>query len=142
MTDPISNEAARHLVESTAAQPKPEPIEIDLSDQSRFEDALNQTEAEPTETTEQPPEQPPAPADEDLTLGDAILDGIEKMKSSHDERAARIEQQLTETKDHDLSVQECVKLQFEVMQMGLEQELTGKIADKSSQGVQTLFKNQ
>ena len=41
-----------------------------------------------------------------------------------------------------MSMEEMMQLQFDLMQMNLEQELTGKIADKTSQGVQTLFKNQ
>jgi type III secretion system YscI/HrpB-like protein len=35
-----------------------------------------------------------------------------------------------------------MKLQYDLMQMNLEQELTSKTADKTTQGVQTLFKNQ
>ena len=75
------------------------------------------------------------------TFGDAILNGIEKLKSGHDVRLERIEQTITES-GGDMSVEQMMKLQFEVMQMGIEQDLTSKMADKSSQGVQTLFRNQ
>ncbi|NJD20692.1 MAG: EscI/YscI/HrpB family type III secretion system inner rod protein [Gemmatimonadetes bacterium] len=39
-------------------------------------------------------------------------------------------------------IQDLMRLQFELMQLNLQIELTPKTADKSSQGVQTLFKNQ
>ena len=45
-------------------------------------------------------------------------------------------------KDKPLSVQDTMRLQYELMQLNMQQELTTKVADKTTQGVQTLFKNQ
>lgn len=142
MSDPITSKLAEQAANQAAQQQQQTAsvTEINVHDQSRFEDALNssveQTGATADVTKSAAVEGP------DPTLGDAILNGLEKMKTSIDGRSARIENQLANVNGDDLSVQDCVKLQFEVMQMGLEQELTGKIADKTSQGVQTLFKNQ
>ena len=137
MSDPVSLQVGQQLAGQTTPPSSEKLVEIDIRDQSRFEDALNRQEnpsanSAQTETGTQ---------HGDATLGEAILNGLEKMKCSHDTRCERIEQQLTGTEEKAMSVQDCVKLQFEVMQMSMEQELTGKIADKTSQGVQTLFKN-
>lgn len=139
--DPVSNQVAQQAANQASQQAAP-ATEVKISDQARFDDAMQQPEqvenAQPkTEATNGDPT-----PEQEATLGDAILNGIEKMKTSHDVRSARIEDQLTNSIGKDLSVQDCMKLQFEVMQMSMEQELTGKIADKTSQGVQTLFKNQ
>ena len=43
---------------------------------------------------------------------------------------------------HSLSAAELVELQYEVMNLSFQQEVVTKIADKSSNAVQTLIKNQ
>ena len=43
---------------------------------------------------------------------------------------------------HSLSAAEMVELQYEVMNLSFQQEVVTKIADKSSNAVQTLIKNQ
>ena len=43
---------------------------------------------------------------------------------------------------HSLSAPEMVELQYEVMNLSFQQEVVTKIADKSSNAVQTLIKNQ
>ena len=145
MPDPISNQvaqqAANQASQQSAAQQQ-QPVEVDADTQAQFEDALNNN-PETQQIDVNATDNVTKVADKDMSIGDAILDGIEKMKSSHDTRSQKIEEQLMPGADqHDMSVQDCVKLQFEVMQISMEQELTGKIADKTSQGVQTLFKNQ
>ena len=44
--------------------------------------------------------------------------------------------------NHSLSAAELVELQYEVMNLSFQQEVVTKIADKSSNAVQTLIKNQ
>ncbi len=155
MVDPITSQvgqqAANHAAQGETSTPKGE---ANTHGQERFEAAMNQpveqTNAEqqvaPTQQIDQASQQNMQTADlEEVsapTLGEAILDGVQRMKQTRDTRAARIESQLTENTGHELTMQECMKLQFEVMQMSLEQDMTSKIADKTSQGVQTLFKNQ
>ncbi len=43
---------------------------------------------------------------------------------------------------HSLSAAELVELQYEVMNLSLQQEVVTKVADKTSTAVQTLIKNQ
>jgi len=43
---------------------------------------------------------------------------------------------------HSLSAAEMVELQYEVMNLSFQQEVVTKVADKSSNAVQTLIKNQ
>lgn len=140
MADPVTNQVAQQLTKQAAQPQSPQPVEISFHDQTRFEDALRQPGGQPADGVAETNADNNARRDD--SIGDAILDGLEKMKSSHDARSERIEHQLTDPSGKELSVQECIKLQFEVMQMSMEQELTGKVADKTSQGVQTLFKNQ
>jgi hypothetical protein len=142
MADPITSQAAQHATSPAAQQNSHKPIEIDVHDQSRFEDALNRSADSPLEQADGASNSVRHGQNSEATLGDAILNGLEKMKSTHDARSDRIEQQLISVDGENLSVQDCIKLQFEIMQMSMEQEPTGKIADKTSQGVQTLFKNQ
>lgn len=92
------------------------------------------------------PQEPPAVEAavpiENRSMGDVILDGLTRFKSDHDVRADRVAASLEAMKDKPLDMQQAMKLQYEIMQMTLEQDLTSKIADKTSQGVQTLFRNQ
>jgi type III secretion system YscI/HrpB-like protein len=81
-------------------------------------------------------------AGDSKTVGDAILQGLEKMRETQDARIQNIEQTLDAAGDKPMNIQDSMKLQYDLMQMNLEQELTSKTADKTTQGVQTLFKNQ
>ena len=158
MSDPIINQAIQQATDQAAQQGAntPQP-QADEASQAEFEQALNGTQEADASQQVDAATNDPSKADaaqqkhvhqaeesEHTTpsLGDAILEGVEKMKSSHDARADRIENQLLKSEGKEMSVQDCIKLQFEVMQMSLEQDVTGKIADKTSQGVQTLFRNQ
>ncbi|WP_461833088.1 EscI/YscI/HrpB family type III secretion system inner rod protein [Desulfothermus sp.] len=75
-------------------------------------------------------------------LGDQILKGIEKLKQSHEQQIEKVNQLVENSDDQPMSVQEALRLQFELMQLSQEQELVSKGADKSSQAVQTMFRNQ
>ena len=72
-------------------------------------------------------------------LGDSILQNMEKSRESHETRTKEIEKNL---QSETLSTQDTMRLQHELMQLNLQTEMTTKAGDKSSQGVQTLFKNQ
>lgn len=145
MSDPVVSQLA-HQASRVAEQAasKNQPVEINAFDQAQFDQLMQQGQ----DATKQSQDAVNQAQTIDLqqnkkqSMGEAILEGLEKMKTSYDARADRIEKSLTEQGDKPMSVAECCKLQMEVMHMGLEQELTGKIADKSSQGVQTLFRNQ
>lgn len=74
-------------------------------------------------------------------IGDSILEGMEKLKGTREEKEQAINELLSKQGDT-MSTQDAMRLQHELMQLHLQTEMTTKAADKSSQGVQTLFKNQ
>jgi hypothetical protein len=76
------------------------------------------------------------------SLGDALLDGIVQVKNDYDARFAKMAESMSASKGQDLSMSQALQIQYELMQVGLSQELTAKMADKTSSGVQTLFRNQ
>ena len=151
MADPISGAAVQQLVEQNIAQQPQDRIAADPAEQSRFENAMSGADG-----TQQAGEvggidgvngtmqiQEPGAADKTgpVSMGDAILDGFDRLKVNHDGRMNSVTAALQEVQDAPMSVGSAMKLQFELMQMSLEQDLTTKVADKASQGVQTLFKN-
>ena len=118
--------------------------ELASDDVARFEKAL----AEDTQQGVSPPAESaaeikgPQQTEDSKTVGDAILQGLEKMRETQDTRIQNIENTLDAAGDKPMNIQDSMKLQYDLMQMNLEQELTSKTADKTTQGVQTLFKNQ
>ncbi|MCA8998284.1 MAG: hypothetical protein KDA80_14895 [Planctomycetaceae bacterium] len=148
MVDPLGNEAARRMIdaaqqagaEQSAPQPDATPA-IDGEAQAEFEAAMNGQKADRADAKSGPDavsETQPS----DMSLGDAILQGLEQAKASHDQHMDRIAAELSVDGDQEMTVQDALRLQFEVMQLQLEQEVAAKVADKTSQGVQTLFRNQ
>lgn len=144
--DPIVSKITEHVSEQSLQQGAGAPMqEVDSADQVQFENALNgqgvdgATDAQTTQSTLELGQQEMHVGKP--TLGDAILNGIEKLKANHDVRAERIEKAIVDSKG-ELTMEDMMKLQFEVMQLGIEQDITTKMADKTSSGVQTLFRNQ
>ncbi len=72
-------------------------------------------------------------------LGKTILDGLDKMRESRTRHMDNIKDLAG---NENMSVQNMYRLQFELAQITLQQDLTVKAADKANQGIQTLFKNQ
>lgn len=138
--DPLSNQpatgGAERFAQTATSGGGPAP-EVDPAAQLQFEQAL----ANPSSDAVPAGADPTAASGVKPSLGDAILNGIEKLKTHHDVRAERIEQTLIDS-GGELTMEEMMKLQFEVMQLGIEQDITTKMADKTSTGVQTLFRNQ
>jgi hypothetical protein len=146
--DPVASKITEHVAEQSLHQGTAgAPAEVDHADQMQFEQALNGSQdaatqgVQPIETSFQATQVGEAQAAGKPSLGDSILNGIEKLKTNYDVRADRIEQTLINS-NGEMSMEEMMKLQFEVMQMGIEQDITTKMADKTSSGVQTLFRNQ
>jgi type III secretion protein I len=75
-------------------------------------------------------------------LGDRILQGMEKLKGDQDAQVEKINKLLGSPKASEMSTQDLMKLQLELVKLTEERDVTSKVADKSSQGVQTLIKNQ
>ena len=120
----------------------------DASDVEKFENAMGK---EPTEEAPKPegvsPEQQvdkaaKIEAPEQKSMGDSILKGLENLRESHTKQTYEINAILNKNEKEVLSIQDTMRLQMEFMKLNLQQEMTTKVADKTGQGVQTLFKNQ
>jgi Type III secretion basal body protein I, YscI, HrpB, PscI len=72
------------------------------------------------------------------SLGDEILSSIEQAHNAYEQNLDKINQEVGEP----TSLGHLMQLQFDVIKFGLDQDLTTKIADKTTQGVETVLKNQ
>ncbi len=139
--------ASEHALEQTGNDAAAKGVEANAQDVAKFEQAMQpRTDAQPPPSGVQPTAQvesaaaPTAPAH--TTLGENILDGIGRMGENYQAQVDKVQARLESTADTTMSVQDAVKLQFDLMQLNLQQDLASKVSDKTSQGVQTLFKNQ
>ena len=131
--------------------PAPAPIEmreVADADAERFEQlvAIDAKEGAATADAQNGLLQPQVdgmnPAAQTRSVGEALVDGMIEVKNDYDSRFNRIGEMLAATKDKEIGMQQALAIQYELMQVGLAQELTAKLADKTSSGVQTLFRNQ
>ncbi|HQU09679.1 MAG TPA: EscI/YscI/HrpB family type III secretion system inner rod protein, partial [Opitutales bacterium] len=78
------------------------------------------------------------------SLGDAILNGISQESLRYRGQVQNIQSDLAHMalEPEKVDAASLYKMQFDLMQFGLHQNLASKIANKISQGIQTLFKNQ
>lgn len=146
MTEGVNIEKVIQKVAEEAAQTEgaAKPAEPVAEDVNRFEAAMQgETGQQGVSAAGGPVEvQQAQKVEGPKNLGDAILEGMERVKESHTGQVDKINQLLEKSGAEPMSVQDAMRLQFELMQLNLQQEVTTKAADKTSQGVQTLFKNQ
>ena len=149
MTDPVIGSAAQTAVEHTVQEEAAKtPGAADAADQARFENAMNdgpsgdQVPSPSDAPPQNAPQVAPATPGNPPSVGDAVLEGLEKMKTSYDAKVDSVNEQFAGLKEGSLSVQEAIRLQFELTQLSFQTEMTGKVSDKTSQGVQSLFRNQ
>lgn len=76
-------------------------------------------------------------------LGRVLMDALDYVGNRQAEHVSTIAS-ITEpgASGEPFGLRDLFSLQFELMQLSLQQDLTAKVADKLSQGVQTLFRNQ
>lgn len=146
MTDPI-NPMVQQVLDHIAEKPAevaPQPPSAD--NVAQFQEAMAQggsppnVEAAATQVT--PPGQanvvagpePTTPS----TIGDAILQSMEKIRDSHEMHVRNIEGLIKP--DTPMSTENMLKMQMEMTSMSLETELVGNVVDKGDKTVQTLFK--
>jgi type III secretion system YscI/HrpB-like protein len=153
MVDPVLQRATQQIAEQSVQQGASQGAgqsAPSAADQSKFDAAMNGGQAggvQPTQAMDQVNAAQSAQVNavsssEPRSLGDAILNGLDQIRATHDMRMENIQEKLTSPDGGELTVQDAMALQFEVMQLGVEHDLTTKVADKTSQGVQTLFHNQ
>jgi type III secretion system YscI/HrpB-like protein len=75
------------------------------------------------------------------TIGDQILDNMQDVNQDYQNQVKAIDS-TTEASDIGMNPGDLLKMEYEVSEMTVEQQVTSKIADSASQGVQQLFKNQ
>jgi Type III secretion basal body protein I, YscI, HrpB, PscI len=75
------------------------------------------------------------------TLGDQILSNIQNVNQDYQNQVKAIDS-ATEASDAGMNPGDLLKMEYEVSEMTVEQQVTSKIGDSASQGVQQLFKNQ
>ncbi len=149
MVDPVLQRATQQIAEQSVQQGASQGAgqgTPNVGDQARFENAMSggpgDVQAMQQNGGVQNMQMNGVQNSEPRSLGDAILDGLDSIRSRHDVRMENIQEKLLSQEGGELTVQDAMALQFEVMQLGIEHELTTKVADKTSQGVQTLFHNQ
>jgi type III secretion system YscI/HrpB-like protein len=75
-------------------------------------------------------------------LGDEILRSVEQAHRAYEQNLDQINQEVGKSGEAPMSVSRLMQLQFDVMKFGLNQDLTAKIADKATTGIETVLKNQ
>jgi Type III secretion basal body protein I, YscI, HrpB, PscI len=75
-------------------------------------------------------------------LGDEILRSVDQAHRAYEQNLDRINQEIGKSGEAPMSVSRLMQIQFDVMKFGLDQDLTTKIADKTTQGFETVLKNQ
>lgn len=141
----VSGVANNAVQQELSQQTNPQGF-VDPADQAQFEQLLDAGNVDPVQVQQTQVVTDPQAIDgkvvESQSLGDALISGIENIKSTYDVRADRVQSRLKVLAENPLSVQEAMSVHFELVQLNLHQELTSKMADKVSNGVQTLFRNQ
>ncbi len=119
----------------------PQAVGPSESDVARFQDSLNAPVDQGALGGEQAasPQMVREGSGTSPSLGDSILQGMDKMRGSREAHMNAIGELVGK---ETLSPQDMMRLQFELAQLNMQQDLTVKVADKANQGVQTLFKNQ
>jgi hypothetical protein len=75
-----------------------------------------------------------------VTPGDGVLNTVQSVRDQFMKIQNHVETLVN--KKQDFSTSDLMALQYEVMQLTYLNELSSKVADKTSQGAQTLFRNQ
>lgn len=88
--------------------------------------------------------QAPVPIKHEVSLTEIISDAVSKIRNEQSGRIDRINDlTLNPLGESDpMGMRDLFSLQFELIQLSLHQDFTTKVADKLSQGAQTLFRNQ
>jgi type III secretion system YscI/HrpB-like protein len=141
---------------TTATTPGTTTGRQDLAgDQRRFEEVLGRPSLQagvPAESVARDqaiaPVQPIVPADMASatgsmdTLGDEILRSVEQAHGAYEQNLSQINQDVGKSSADPMPIGRLMQLQFDVIKFGINQDLTTKIADKASQGIETVLKDQ
>ena len=131
------------LVGSVATGTPSVPTPAPSADVEKFQSALASGSQPPAgapavDPAAQAPDGPPAVGGG----GDAILQGLNRMRNDMGGSIDRINHLVQSLNGQALPAQDLLKIQLEVQQLTLQQELMGKVAGKATQNLDTLVKVQ
>lgn len=109
----------------------------------RFENILSR-DIQSGETAAEPSPQSTNPAGDSGqgTIGNAIIDSMQKLSQDRIAGRERISTLFNNCTDQTMSTADIMRVQYEMLRLGVQQDLTTKTADKFSQSVQTMFRTQ
>lgn len=146
MTDGLAiqhgiQQITEQTIQESSAGIQKQPDEADIS---KFNDVLNASQetgqVQPQQTVQETANVELEPSQK--TMGDSLLEGIERSRTAYEGHISNINEMVNKASGEEMTSSELMKMQFELMELNMQQDLTSKVADKSSQGVQTLFRNQ
>ena len=153
MVDPIVSKTAQHAVDHAAQQGPQPPRHVTPEEQSQFEDALHR----PQEGAGSHAHHSPHDAQQHVhhvehhegvqgvqpgheSYGDALVQKVNEAQKAYHAQAEKFESAMNHgAADGDLSPQDLMKAQYEMMKLSLQTEFVTKGADKTSTDVQTLM---
>lgn len=144
----ISSLAAGALQSAMTAGPAASKPEASADAVARFAQSMEPPAAE---TVPQPLNGEPATAQAvpeigpatDSSAGDSILRSIDRMSKGFDSTVDQISKAVSAVKPGEpMNAAELLKLQFQLTQVTVQQDVTGKVVGKATQSLDTFLKNQ
>lgn len=129
------NAAGMSALPQAALTTPPAPADI-----RKFEEAMTQSVVPPVMTD--------APVVESAVkavpnnVGDAILGTFERLSTNWQAGVDKVTEHLQVDAENPMSFQGMMSLQLDLVMLSMQSDLTAKVADRVSQGLQTLFRNQ
>lgn len=130
-----------------------QPTEASVDDVARLEAAMQHGQHAPAGSGQMPPAQEvqpnqevqpvtnAAPAAE--TPGDRILDSLSRMSQGYDSAIKEVEQTLSSMQPGEMmNSADLLRLQFAITQVGVQQDVTGKVVGRATQNLDQFLKNQ
>jgi type III secretion system YscI/HrpB-like protein len=145
---------ATSVVQSTMTAPATVKSEAPAEAVARLEELQNAVPQQPTTPAQDAsqsvtPAEPNEPSQLDIapasgeSPGDSILRNIDRMSKGFDGTVDQISQAINSVKPGEtMSAADLLKLQFQLTQVTVQQEITGKVTGKATQSLETFLKNQ
>ncbi len=143
MIESIHSKKIAEQMGKTAERETQKSAQLDEQDVARFDQAMqdgSNVNSENVNTVQQTQE---ANLQKPKSAGDAILDSIDKQRTSFEQRIEKIDYSLDSMiNSKKYSPAELMKLQWELHKATLQLEMTAKVVDKTDQNISTLLRNQ
>jgi hypothetical protein len=141
MTSPVgADQVAKKIVEQSLQEGTSKPQEANVTDQNRFQEAMQQQQVKPEQQTSvQQVETSAQPTQVTLpkTGGDSILQGIDKMRAD----VNSVGDKVASMAQGSLSPQEAAQAQMQLAEGTIKMQLIGQVPGKVEQDMDTLLKS-